>query len=79
MKKNIFICLPTDVKNPHYNLKLQSLKLHNLLYKRNFNTELELSIVSRMDISSNTLFEQPRVARKPLTQLAKTTLLLWHI
>ena len=57
--------------NPRYSLKTPSLRLCNLFYKMNFDTGLEIRFVSTMNISSYTQYEQPRVAEKQFTILAK--------
>ena len=50
---------------------MPSLRLRNLFSMRNFDTEFEISFVGTMNISSYTKSEQPRVAEKYLTRLAK--------
>ena len=61
----------TDVENPLYNQKTQTLKLRYYFTKRNFDTESKISFVGTMDISSYTQSEQPRVAGKQQTRLAQ--------
>ena len=62
------------MENPRYSLKTSSLRLHNFFSKRNFETEFEISFVGTMDISSYTQSEQPRVAGKHSTRLAKNAM-----
>ena len=59
------------MENPHYSLKMPSLRLCNFFSKRNFDTGFKISFVGTMVISSYTQSEQPRLAGKHLTRLAK--------
>ena len=61
----------TDVETPSYVLKTQSLRLHNFISKRNFDTGFEISYVGILDISPYTKSELRRVAGNHITRLTK--------
>ena len=59
------------MENQRYNLKPPSFRLRNFIFKRNFDTRFEISFAGTIEISLYAQSEQPRVAGKHSTRLAK--------